>query len=80
MGKPALVSNVIGCRSIIQNNFNGLLFEAKSTIGIINSVLKFINLNFKQKKYLSDNAYLNARKKFDNRIIINQYLKDLANF
>lgn len=78
MGRPAIVSDVVGCRNIIKNGYNGFLFEAKSVESIIKSINKFVNLKTKDKIKMSINAHINAKKKFNNEIITEQYLKDIS--
>jgi len=78
MGRPALVSNVEGCRSIIKNNYNGFLFAPKSSESIIKCIKKFINLSTKDRIKMSYNSYTNTKKKFNNVIITQQYLKDIG--
>ncbi len=78
IGRPALVSNVEGCRSIIKNNYNGFLFSPKSSANIIKCMKKYINLTLKEKNKMSKNSFINIKNKFDNSIITNQYLKDIS--
>ena len=78
MGRPAIVSNVEGCRSIIKNNFNGFLFAPRSSESIIESIKKFINLSKKDRVKMSFNSYINTKKNFNNIIITQQYLKDIG--
>lgn len=78
MGRPAIVSNVEGCRSIIKNNYNGFLFAPRSSESIIKCVKKFINLSPKKRIKMSFNSYYNTKKKYNNIIITHQYLKDIG--
>ena len=77
MGRPALVSNVEGCRSIIKNSYNGFLFAPRSSQSIVKSIKKFTNLSSKDRMKMSINSFTNAKNKFNNAIIIQQYLKDI---
>ena len=78
MGRPAIVSDVEGCRSIIKNNYNGFLFAPRSSESIIECIKKFIKLSTKERIKMSLNSHINTKKKFNNGIITQQYLKDIG--
>ncbi len=78
MGRPAIVSNVEGCRTVIKNNYNGFLFAPKSSESIIKCIKKFISLSSKDRLKMSFNSYTNTKKKFNNVFITHQYLKDIG--
>lgn len=48
VGRPCLVSIVPGCKEIVVDDYNGYLFEPKSSHEIVNAIVKFISLEKKK--------------------------------
>ncbi len=72
MGTPCLASDVPGCNNVIIDDFNGLLFEHKSSKSIKKIINKSINLSPKQYKLYSENC-LKYSLKFDDKNTISNY-------
>ena len=52
MGKPLIASNIPGCKEIIDEGYNGYLFEVKSVESMEEKIIKFIELDDKIKEYM----------------------------
>lgn len=76
-GMPLIMSNVPGCKSIIENNKNGYLIEPKSKNSIIKAVEKIIN-NKENLKYFSLRSRAIIEERFQIEKILTQYI-DLIN-
>ena len=76
-GMPLIMSNVPGCKSIIENNKNGYLIEPKSKSSIIVAVEKIIN-NKEKLEYFSHRSRAIVEERFKIEKILTQYL-DLIN-
>ena len=76
IGRPMLVSNVPGCRDVVQNNFNGLLFNAKDYKSLQSCLIKFIEMPTIQKNLLAKNAN-KLSSKFDEMIIVKKYFNKI---
>ena len=76
-GMPLIMSNVPGCKSIIESNKNGYLIEPKSKSSIIKAVEKIIN-NKENLKYFSLRSRAIVEERFQIEKIFTQYL-DLIN-
>ena len=50
MGKPLIASNIPGCKEIIDDGYNGYLFEVKSVESMEEKIIKFIELDENIKK------------------------------
>ncbi len=78
VGRPLITTNVPGCKEIVDNN-NGFICEKNN----IRNAIDIINKSTK----ISDNKYqqmsISSRKKaleiFDNKIVLNKYLKIINN-
>lgn len=75
--RPCLCSDIPGCREIVENGKNGLLFESKNTRSLIFAIEKFILLSYEERK----NMGLFGRKKieteFDRKDIVKKYIEKI---
>ncbi|MDP0506693.1 MAG: glycosyltransferase family 4 protein [Fusobacterium sp. JB019] len=78
MGKPIITTDNVGCRDIVENNYNGFLVKIKNVEDLALKLEKFIKLSKKEKIRLGKNSRNKAEKEFDEEIIINKY-KNLIN-
>ena len=77
--RPVITTNVPGCNRIIKNNFNGILCESKSSNSLIRAMNKFINLSSGERSKLAYNGRKFVEKNFDEKHVINKYLKIIYN-
>ncbi len=75
MGRPVIGSNCTGNKDIIKNEYNGYLFEVKNSIELSKKIFKFCTLSKDDRIKLSYNARKTAECFFDEKEIINEYLK-----
>lgn len=77
MGLPSIATDVPGCRDIIEDNYNGLLCEAKSVDSLTMAIKKIINSNQHQLDTMSKNARTNVERYYDEKIVIDRTLSEL---
>ena len=77
--KPAITSNVPGCRDVIDHNYNGLICEPKNALDLANKIENFINMKESNLKQMGMNAFKNVLNKFDEKIILNHYIDVINN-
>ncbi|WP_094549347.1 glycosyltransferase family 4 protein [Petroclostridium xylanilyticum] len=75
MGKPLIASNIPGCKEIIEDGYNGYLFEARSAVSLENKLIQFIGLDSKEKDLMGINSRKKVEAEFDRNIVINEYMK-----
>lgn len=75
MGKPLIASNIPGCREIIEDGYNGYLFEAKSVDSLEKELVGFIKLSRSEKELMGQYSRKKVKDEFDRNIVINEYLK-----
>ena len=73
-GRPAISTNVPGCRDAIINNFTGLLVKPKSSKALKNAILR-LSSNKKKLIQMSKNTRKNAIKKFNIDLVVSKHLK-----
>lgn len=75
MGKPILTTDNVGCRDIVEDGYNGYLAKPNDINSMVEIVEKFINLSEKDQKNLGNNGRIKVVKEFDEKIVINKYLR-----
>lgn len=75
MGKPLIASNIPGCKEIINDGYNGYLFEVKSPVSLEDKIISFIELDNKQRELMGKNSRKKVEAEFDRNIVINEYMK-----
>lgn len=77
LGRPVIASNVPGINNIIDNNVDGFLINPKDVNSLNNSIIKFINLSKTSKITMSKNIRKKIEKNFDEKFVIEEYLKNI---
>lgn len=75
MGKPLIASNIPGCKEIIEDGYNGLLFEVKSVESLEDKLIQFIELDSREKRKMGQNSRKKVENEFDRNIILYEYMK-----
>ena len=73
MGKPLITTDVPGCRHVVEDGFNGFLCEPASGLSLANAIVKFLNLDDRQKLKMGENSRKAIEKKFDEKAVIESY-------
>lgn len=77
-GRPVITTNRPGCRETVEEGINGYLVEEKNTDMLIETVEKFINLPYEEKKKMGLNGRKKVEEKFDRNIVINAYMEEIG--
>ena len=78
MGKALLASNVPGCKEVVIDGFNGFLFDVKNAKSLASKMSLYMTLSKNEKRLLGENSRKLAEKKFDERFVIEEYVKTVA--
>jgi glycosyltransferase involved in cell wall biosynthesis len=73
-GLPIITTNVPGCEDLVKTSSAGLIAKVKNKSSLKNQIQKFINFSVSKKKVMSINACNFAKKNFDEKQIINEYI------
>ena len=75
MGRPAIVTKVIGTKNLISNGKNGFYCKVKNIKSLKKVITKFYRLPFKKKSNMGVIATKIVQKNYDEKIIISKYWK-----
>ncbi|MBY0145912.1 glycosyltransferase family 4 protein [Neobacillus niacini] len=78
-GRPVLASRVPGCKETFDEGISGFGFEVRSVDSLVESIIKFINLSYEQKKAMGIAGRKKMEKEYDRKIVINAYLEEIRN-
>lgn len=73
-GRPLIASDIPGCREIIDNDINGLLFNVKSAEELIEKIDKFINLDYREKVLMGLAGRIKVQDSFNRDIVVDKYM------
>lgn len=76
-GRPVITTNRSGCRETVDNEKTGYIVEPKNSDKLIETVERFINLPYEEKKKMGNNARKKMEKEFDRKIVIHNYLEEI---
>jgi len=74
-GKPLLATDVPGCREVVEDSVNGYLCKVKDAQELADKMVKMIDQNPEKLKRMGEESRKIAIEKFDERIVIEKYLK-----
>ena len=75
MSLPIITTDVPGCIDVVKNEYNGLICQVKSIRSLEKSIKKIIKLSAEKRHEMGVNGRKIAISKFDEKIIIQYYLK-----
>jgi glycosyltransferase involved in cell wall biosynthesis len=80
MGKPIITTNVVGCKEVVENGVSGFLCKVKNVEDLVLKMKEMLVLSEDQRQLMGQNGRLKMEKEFDEKIVIQKYLKaiDLA--
>ena len=79
IGRPAIVSDVPGCREIVDDAKNGLICQVKSSVDLAKKMVSIMELSDEDRFKYGENGRKKVESNFDEKIVINAYLKSINN-
>lgn len=76
-GRPIITTNRSGCKEIVDNDVNGYLIEVKNQEQLNNKIKNFLRKSEEAKKKMGLASRKKISEKFDRKIVVNSYLKEL---
>tara|TARA_B100000900_G_C20528324_1_gene695177 strand:- start:206 stop:1348 length:1143 start_codon:yes stop_codon:yes gene_type:complete len=70
LSKPIIATNVPGCKEIVKDGVNGFLCQSKSISSLEESILKMINLSYKERKKMGTAGRKIVEESFDEELVI----------
>ncbi len=77
IARPLLASNIPGCKEIIDDGKNGLLFKAQDSIDLITKLETFVGLDFETRKQMGLSGRIKVEKEFNREIIVSRYIDEI---
>lgn len=79
MGRPAIASDIPGCREGIDEGVSGYTFNLKDVDSLVAAIEKFLALSHNQKVAMGLAARKKMEKEFDRNIVTDIYLQEINN-
>ena len=73
-GRPALVSDIPGCRELVEPGVTGMTFAARDASALTEAVRAFLGMSEEQHKRMGRLAHEKMAREFDREIVIQKYL------
>jgi glycosyltransferase involved in cell wall biosynthesis len=78
MGRPAIATDVTGCRDVVIAGETGLLCEARQADSLARACIDMLQLEHEELQAMAGRAYGLAAERFDDRIVIAIYEEVVA--
>jgi glycosyltransferase involved in cell wall biosynthesis len=79
VGRPAIVSDVPGCRDIVEHKINGLLCKVKSSKDLARKMITMMRISQEYRYKLSKEGRKKVECFFDEKIVIDTYIQSINN-
>lgn len=79
MARPAIVTNVPGCKEVVINERTGLLCRVRDASDLADKMIQCAKMSNKELSVWGRNGRLMVEKNFDEKIVVDQYLKYASN-
>lgn len=77
MGKPLIATNVPGCREVVNDGVNGLLCRVRSAADLAAKMQQLLSLPAATLEEMGKQSRMIAETRFDDRFVIEKYLKTI---
>lgn len=77
-GRPILAADRSGCRETVENNVTGFLVPTKDSQAVIDSLNKFLEMSWEERKAMGLKGREKMEKEFDRKIVIDEYNKIIS--
>ena len=77
IGRPSIVSDVPGCRDIVEHEGNGLICKVKSAEDLAKKMIEMVELPEEVRIRFAENGRNKVEHYFDEKIVIDSYLKSI---
>lgn len=78
MGRPVLASNIPGCRETFDEGESGFGFEYKSVNSLFETVIKFFQLPYEEKRKMGQRAREKMIGEFDRQLVVAKYIEIIS--
>jgi N,N'-diacetylbacillosaminyl-diphospho-undecaprenol alpha-1,3-N-acetylgalactosaminyltransferase len=79
MAKPIITTDVVGCREVVDDGYNGILVPPKDSGALSKAISKLIE-DPSLRENMGNNGKIKAKKEFDVTKVVQQYLELYAKY
>jgi len=76
-GRPVLASKVTGCLETFDEGISGLGFESKNVDSLVQTIIKFIEMPYEQKKEMGIAGRKKMEREFNRQNVVNAYIEEI---
>ena len=76
-GRPVLASNIPGCKETFDEGISGFGFEVRNVDSLVETIIKFIELPYEEKKKMGVAGRKKMEKEFNRKIVIENYIEEI---
>jgi glycosyltransferase involved in cell wall biosynthesis len=73
MGKPIVTTNAVGCKEVVEHNYNGYLCNVRDHIDLAEKMMRIASLAPQEIKIMGENSRKKAETQFDENIVLDRY-------
>jgi glycosyltransferase involved in cell wall biosynthesis len=77
MEKPIIASNSVGCKDVVEDNFNGLLCTVRDPADLADKMIQMYLLSEEERSLMGKRGREKMIRQFDDKIIFDMYSKEL---
>ena len=75
--RPIITTNRSGCREVVEDGVNGYVVRERDSQDLIEKIVKFIKLPWKEKKNMGLYGRQKVEREFDRKIVVKKYLLEI---
>lgn len=76
-GRPIITTDRSGCREVVEDGINGYMIPCRDSEKLVDSIEKFLTLQWKEKMRMGRNARTTVEEKFDRHIVVKKYVDEV---
>ncbi|MBC9785837.1 glycosyltransferase family 4 protein [Heliobacterium chlorum] len=77
VGRPVLASKVAGCKETFEEGLSGLGFEVRDAHSLEETLIRFVNLPYEEKKAMGVAGRRKMEKDYDRSIVVGEYIEEI---
>ncbi|MEQ3499763.1 glycosyltransferase family 4 protein [Tenacibaculum sp. SSH1-16] len=77
VGRPIITTNMPGCKETVVDGLNGYICHPRNINSLAEKMQKVLTLSYEDRLEMGKQSRMIAEKKFDERIVIDKYLKEI---
>lgn len=76
-GRPALATDINGCKEAVEDGKTGLLFEPRSGQALEEAIEAFVNMSVAEREQMGKNARAKMEQEFDRKHVVMAYIEEI---